>query len=693
MDLGQNKRPIKSRLARLSGDSLEEDLIASASASATASATTTTTKASCKTVRWHEQEIEATNLNHLDADRDQHLIGCLARDKPSKLSSSISSLFALIKTPSCDGLVPQPTARPFSSSMRAAPSSPETTATAHLYQSRPDVQQQQQHQQQLVATIDKPATQSADKVALDQCEEMRNVDCGYAYIILAVMFIINANTFGSARAYGLIFKRLARDEDQTRSLAAMPFTIMGAVENMSGPLIGHLLVKGLSWRTIVFTGTCLVSLAHLLAGLCEWSLWGQILTMGLMCGLGLSCITISSFQINNAYFVRYRSRAFGLGLTGAVFGTLYMTPVCQFTLNTQQSTKYCYLVLGLFLLPSVPLSLLLRPKPLPRSLIEAEAAAAAREEEEDDDDRTTTTGGEKQTSGLVANGHLLSNGQKPQHQQQQQQQPEFITPTNTNQKQSSRLGTWQATKLIMCKPIFHLIWPTQLLFCWFNFVISIIIADFGRDRQLDEDESSNLLLVWAVGQFFGRIFLGAIVDMNLISYKSFTIICLSSIGSSTWLLNHVTTTSSTPGLSQDYANLCISSIVFVLSMFIANLYILLNGLVLRYMETELAAMSLGLSSFLGSFFLLPRAHTIGFFREQYGAYDQMLDLFGYVAFASSLAWFLVPQLLCSNKSGGTNQRQQAPESVEIVIEPDRHSQAKGGHQRLTKQHPMYSSKA
>ena len=189
-----------------------------------------------------------------------------------------------------------------------------------------------------------------------------DVDGGYAWIVLAVIFFINASTFGTARAYGLIFDKLARDDNKSRTEAAMPFTIMGAVENMAGPLTGYLLARtNNSWRATVFSGSCLITLSHLLAALLVDSHLGQLLSIGLMCGLGLSLVSISFFQLNNAYFVRYRSTAFGLGMTGAAFGTLYISPLCQYSLDNY-GVSMCYLMLSLILLPNVPLSLLLKPK-------------------------------------------------------------------------------------------------------------------------------------------------------------------------------------------------------------------------------------------------------------------------------------------------------------------------------------------
>lgn len=439
----------------------------------------------------------------------------------------------------------------------------------------------------------------------------KDVDCGYAWIILAVMFVINASTFGTARAYGLIFEKLAREHNNARTEAALPFTIMGAIENMGGPLTGYLLTKTNSWRLTVFIGSCLITLAHLLAAFCT-TLNSLILTMGLMCGLGLSFVTISSFQINNAYFVRYRSRAFGLGLTGAVFGTFYISPICQYILNNSSTTSECYLMLGLILLPNVPLSLLLKPKKTSRKLADSI----------DSDNKIN-----QQNIPTISAKVKVIEEEKQQHKQKRQ-----------ISVMAKKCSICSNIMRVIQAPFFHLIWPTQLLFCWFNFVFGMIIVDFSKDRGLDCNHGAHLIAIWAFGQFTGRTILGSFVDLKLISYKLFTVICFTSISLSTWILNNIRPN------NHQYQDLLISLIVFILSMFISNLYILFNGLILNYMEKSLTPLSLGISSFTSSFFLLPRANVIGYYRDTIGNYDSMLTLFTYISLVAAIVWLLVPEL-------------------------------------------------
>lgn len=455
----------------------------------------------------------------------------------------------------------------------------------------------------------------------DAQKQESDVDRGYAFVILAVMFIINASTYGTARAYGFIFEKSAREDSLSRSEAAIPFTVMGAFENMSGPLAGYILSRSGSWRFTVLTGSILVTISHSLAAIFD-SLWGRIISMGFICGFGMSLITISKFQINNAYFVRYRSRAFGFCLTGAAFGTLYISPICRYMLN-EHSINSCYLMLSAILLPNVPLSLLLRPKRLDEAkYVEIETG---------NDDTST----EKISS--------IS------EQVEQKFTSKIIGQTKTSDYDDR---IFFSIKKVLSIPIFHLIWPTQLLFYWLNFVFGMIIVDFGKDRNLNEDEITYLVPTWAFGQLVGRLFLGALVDMNFISCKLFTVICLSSISLSTWLLTNVDRLFSETGPSlkeQDNEGIIVILIIFFLSMFIANLYILFNNLVSSYIERKLTAMSIGLSSFLGSFFLLPRAHIIGYYRDTEGNYDSMINLFAYVTALAAAIWLLVT-LICPRQT-------------------------------------------
>lgn len=459
----------------------------------------------------------------------------------------------------------------------------------------------------------KEEARSTDNVDYSHVEsEEKDVDSGYAWIILAVMFVINASTFGTARAYGLIFEKLAREHNNARTEAALPFTIMGALENMGGPLTGYLLTKTNSWRLTVFIGSFLITLAHILAAFCT-TLNSLILTMGLMCGLGLSFVTISSFQINNAYFNRYRSRAFGLGLTGAVFGTFYISPICQHVLESSSTTSECYLMLGLILTPNLPLSLLLKPK--------TRAKMSKNPTESNGCNYTNATIKQFRRKNIVTISEQIN--------KKEEQPGQFI---------ANESPVWLNIIRVIQTPIFHLIWPTQLLFCWFNFVFGMIIVDFSKDRGLDCTHGAQLITIWAFGQLTGRTILGSFVDLKLVSYKLFTVICFISISLSTWILNNIRPN------NHQYQEVLISSIVFILSMFISNLYILFNGLIVNYMEKSLAPLSLGISSFTSSFFLLPRANVIGYYRDTIGNYDSMLTLFTYISLIAAIVWLLVPEL-------------------------------------------------
>ena len=227
----------------------------------------------------------------------------------------------------------------------------------------------------------------------------------------------------------------------------------------------------------------------------------------------------------------------------------------------------------------------------------------------------------------------------------------------------NNMGIWHSVKRVVCNPMFHLIWPTQLLFCWLNFVFGMIIVDFGRDRGLTTHDVSYLVPCWAFGQLIGRLFLSALIDLKFLTYRSFTVICFFAISATTLALNHIRLPNSIDDCqqykqdtftSQCYRFMMTTShmhvffllLVFVLSIFIALLFILFNGLVFNYVDTQLQPLSIGISSFTGSFFLLPRANIIGYYRDTTGNYDTMFTMFTYITLGAALTWLILPAL-CS----------------------------------------------
>jgi hypothetical protein len=288
-------------------------------------------------------------------------------------------------------------------------------------------------------------------------------------------------------------------------------------------------------------------------------------------------------------------------------------------------------MLGLIIAPNVPLSLLLKPKQSKESSRDSSRSQSIR-------------------SDLSADAMIAVD---------QPQQPTTVKTISENVERqlskNSDPGIWASVRKVVSNYLFHLIWPTQLLFCWFNFVFGMIIVDFGKDRGLNTQDVSHLIPVWAFGQLVGRLVLSTLVDLKFLSYRSFTVVCFGSISITTYLLNNTrlnepnNDSQNTIGQSMfslssimPPQHLIMLILAFVLSMFIALLYILLNGLIVNYIEKPLQPLSIGISSFTGSFFLLPRAYAIGYYRDIIGNYDSMLTMFTLVSLCAALTWLIVP---------------------------------------------------
>lgn len=588
----------------------------------------------------------------------------------------------------------------------------------------------------------------------------KNVDAGYAWVILVTMFLINATTFGTVRVYGLIFEKLARTDHYTRTEASLPFAISGAIENMGGMLTCFLVYKT-SWRLVVFLGTLLTTCGHFGAYFSH-SVTIDVVTIGLMCGLGTSFISIPFFQINNAYFVKYRTTAFGASLAGAAMGIYYVSPICEYTLE-HYSVHTCYLVLSMILFPNVLLSLLLRPKSLSqRALHHHHSIGDNKQQQQQQEQITDNTQNDERneindkyaekllsssclelpisstkpvsysimsrvrtrsncsitlldpsmdTKSNITSNSSINNGQTSKRKRNNATAkywlanllnkkiytiPDYTKPgryipimqfdchagfttdnlhtlmsisetvanndgskideitsnqcfcdiqsanclhSSTTTTATNITNNKPCSRNILTNPYFHLIWSTQVLYCWLNFIIGVVIVDFGKDRGIKSHVADTLILYWATGQLIGRIILGMIIDLRLLSYKNYTIVCLFVISSLTYMI---------VAMESDDSNcysIVLSTIILALSAFIALLYLLFNGLMVTYVDGSLISVSIGISSFIGSFLLLPRASVIGYFRDTLGNYDDMINMLSLASLTFTLMWIVLPHLI------------------------------------------------
>lgn len=189
----------------------------------------------------------------------------------------------------------------------------------------------------------------------------RNLDSGYAWLILAVMFLLASSTGGTNRVYGLIYAKQVAIGYYDREQASWPIATASTVENLAG-LLTPALAQTLTWRQMELLATLLFVAANLGAYFSD-SLVLDILWLGIVQGLALSINTVLSLVINNDYFRRYRTTAYGISLSGSTFGILYLGPLVSWCLERDElHFRSGYLAIGAVLALNALLVIFIRPR-------------------------------------------------------------------------------------------------------------------------------------------------------------------------------------------------------------------------------------------------------------------------------------------------------------------------------------------
>lgn len=188
----------------------------------------------------------------------------------------------------------------------------------------------------------------------------RNLDSGYAWVILVVMFLIQSSISGASRVYGIVYAKQVSMGYYDREQASWPIATASAIENLAS-LLTPALARYLSWRKIELLSTCLFISANLLA-YASSSLLLDVLALGCIQGLALSTSTVLSLAINNDYFERYRTTAYGISMSGSTFGVLYLTPLVSWLLNSYDGFRLVYLALAVVFCFNILLVLFIKPR-------------------------------------------------------------------------------------------------------------------------------------------------------------------------------------------------------------------------------------------------------------------------------------------------------------------------------------------
>lgn len=299
----------------------------------------------------------------------------------------------------------------------------------------------------------------------------REIDGLQAWLTLACVFIVNANTLGSLKVYGLIFEKIVSENYYNREEASWPISTASTIQNLAG-LFTPLLSLKISWRSIEILQTVLFVAANAGAYFSS-GLAVDLLCLGVVQGVALSLRYNMNIVINNEYFAKYRATAMGVSLAGSTCGVFVLKPIIAYVLDRSgHEFRYAYLTLAAIVSINLPLNLFIR-KP------------------------------------LVDNQEVFESTRSIE--------------TSSSEQVRDRNGRDESLKNYMIKllrnPNIHCIWIMQTVYFYISRTYTIFIVDYGVEKGFSRLVSRDFLTFWVYGEILGRLILGSFVDSRILSLK------------------------------------------------------------------------------------------------------------------------------------------------------------------------------
>ncbi|XP_066257236.1 monocarboxylate transporter 12-like [Euwallacea similis] len=149
-------------------------------------------------------------------------------------------------------------------------------------------------------------------------------DGGWGWMVVLGAAIINTVNQALFSVFGLIFGETLKDMAGGHATGiTLVMAVSVCVTNFSGLLVGPLMKRGISVRTITMFGVVCVGVGMILSSFAT-EIWHIIISYGFFTGLGLGVIASSTFLAISEYFTKRKSTAVGLSMAGTSTGQMIM---------------------------------------------------------------------------------------------------------------------------------------------------------------------------------------------------------------------------------------------------------------------------------------------------------------------------------------------------------------------------------
>ncbi|MBF6559964.1 MAG: MFS transporter [Candidatus Binataceae bacterium] len=168
-------------------------------------------------------------------------------------------------------------------------------------------------------------------------------DSPRAWLMAATAFFSCFTIFGVVYSFGAFFKPMAAEFGQSRAHTSAVFSITACIYNLLGLAGGHLADR-FGPRPIVITGAFAMG-AGLVATSMAGSLWLGCVAYGLGVGVGVACVYVPMLAVVSGWFIKRRTTALGIAVSGVGGGTLVVAPIAA-ALIVHLGWRESYAILG-----------------------------------------------------------------------------------------------------------------------------------------------------------------------------------------------------------------------------------------------------------------------------------------------------------------------------------------------------------
>ncbi|KAK1129011.1 hypothetical protein K0M31_020145 [Melipona bicolor] len=186
----------------------------------------------------------------------------------------------------------------------------------------------------------------------------KGIDGGWAWFACLGSSLVTLSLRSLDPSFGLLFHDLFEELDIDSTGASLVMSILDAIVNFSGLLVGPLLKK-YSYRQVAFFGSLLSCTGLILTSRAN-SMLHIVCTYSVLGGLGTGLAIASSFVALNTFFDKKRGQAVGFSMAGTTLAMMIVPQLVHLLLSSY-GFRGAMLIVGGWALHSVVGACLLRP--------------------------------------------------------------------------------------------------------------------------------------------------------------------------------------------------------------------------------------------------------------------------------------------------------------------------------------------